>query len=366
MRRADRVLTGVDRVEMAYLKALVADDVTVFGLIRSRIGYILLDQDGLAGLVDPLSGTGGSAVWRLARRRAIGRVPPPLLGRMLRRALPQKAAYINVGHSNLTERVLRTVKAAVDARVSVMLHDMIPLDFPQYQRDGTVADFAAMAQRVAQHADLIICNSADTAARVANQLPGGPNTIVAHLGTEVATPAPQDVPADILPPSPYFVCVGTIEPRKNHALLLDLWDEMGAGAPGLVIAGGRGWKNEDVFARLDALPADGPIRVAHGLSDGAIAALITESYGLLFPSHAEGYGLPAVEAAACGVPVVANDLPVFREVLGNIPIYANVTDRYLWKKTIEALAERAQSRAPDAQFVPPTWDAHFKTVLRLT
>ena len=73
-----------------------------------------------------------------------------------------------------------------------------------------------------------------------------------------------------------------------------------------------------------------------------------------------------IEAAALGVPVIANDLPVFREVLGNIPIYANVTDRYLWKKNIEAAIKEAPAQAPDARFVPPDWDAHFKTVLRLT
>ena len=73
-----------------------------------------------------------------------------------------------------------------------------------------------------------------------------------------------------------------------------------------------------------------------------------------------------MEAAALGVPVIANDLPVFREVLGNIPIYAKVSDRYLWRKNIEALAEKVPSRAAHAHFQPPDWDAHFKTVLRLT
>ncbi len=366
MRRAGRVLTGVDRVERAYLRAVLADPVPAFGLIRTRYGYLLLDEDGLSSLEGPLSDGQAGDAWSLARRVSIARVPPPFLTRMLGRKLPAGVAYLNVGHSNLTPRVLRSVKAIADARISVMIHDLIPLEFPQYQRDGTPEKFAAMLSRVARHADLIICNSAETQRRLAAHAADVPTSIVAHLGTDLPEPVPRELPPGLVPEPPYFVCVGTIEPRKNHAFLLDLWAEMGSAAPGLVIAGNRGWKNEDVFARLDALSPDGPIRVAHGLSDGAIAALMAGSNGLLFPSHAEGYGLPAIEAAALGVPVIANDLPVFREVLGNIPIYANVTDRYLWKKNIEAVTKEAPAQAPDARFGPPDWDAHFKTVLRLT
>ncbi|MEO0692490.1 MAG: glycosyltransferase family 1 protein [Pseudomonadota bacterium] len=349
----------MDRVERAYVQHLLADAVQVFGLIRTRYGYLLLDRAGLAALLD------GAALARL-RHLAIGRAPPPLLGWMLRRRLPPGTGYLNVGHANLTDRVLGTVKSALGAHVAVMIHDVIPLEHPDYQRDGTVTRFAAMLARVGRHADLVICNSTDTQARLAVHLPDTPPSIVAHLGTEAPAPAPEDIPVGTVPRHPYFVCVGTIEPRKNHALLLDLWEEMGPDGPGLVIAGNRGWKNEDVFARLDALPAEGAVRVAHDLSDGAIAALMAGSRGLLFPTHAEGFGLPAIEAAALGVPVVTNDLPVFREVLGNIPIYAKVTDRYLWKKKIEALAKNGPKPAPDTQFHPATWDTHFKTVLRLT
>ena len=373
MRRAGRVLTGVDRVELAYLRALLADERPVFGLIRSRLGYILLDQPGLAGLLPFLSGpvVGMPAedaqreTWRHARRLAIARVPPVLLAAMLRRGLPAGLAYLNVGHSNLTHRVLSALRR-LDARIAVMIHDVIPLDFPAFQRAGTVQPFAQMIDRVGAFADLVIYNSEHTRQRAEAHFADPPASIVSHLGTEVMVSAPEEVPPGLPIKGPFFVCVGTIEPRKNHAFLLDLWDEMGADAPGLIIAGGRGWNNDAVFARLDVLPPDGPVREVAGLSDGALAALVDRCAGVVFATRAEGFGLPAAEAVARGVPVIVNDLPVMREILGDIPIYASVSDRYLWINKIRELARLGPDAQKKQPFIPTSWDAHFKTVLRLT
>lgn len=373
MRRAGRVLTGVDRVELAYARALISDTVPVFGLIRSRLGYILLDQSGLEQMIPLLSGplpdsavrTQQRECWHHARRCAIGRVPPFMLRAMVRRKLPVGFAYLNVGHSNLTDRVLGAMRA-VQARISVLIHDVIPLDFPEFQREGTVQPFAQMIARVGRYADLIIYNSRDTQTRAQSHLPQTTASIVSHLGTDKVESKAADIPENLPQRTPFFVCIGTIEPRKNHAFLLDIWAEMGPEAPGLIIAGGRGWKNEEVFERLDALPMDGPICEVSGLSDGALAALVEQSAGVLFPSHAEGFGLPATEAAARAVPIIVNDLQVLREILGDIPIYAGVSDRYLWINKINELAGIRSNALHQQPFVPPSWDAHFKTVLRLT
>ena len=268
MRRAGKVLTGVDRVEWAYLRALLRDDVPLFGLIRSKFGYILLDRAGLSALFAAVSGDPDARdVWRMARSHAIARVPPVLLTRMLRRKLPGGVAYLNVGHSNLTARVLGAMQT-VDARIAVMIHDVIPLEYPDFQRDGTVPAFAGMIARIGAFADVVIYNSVDTKRKTEAQWTTPPASIVSHLGTEISPAAPDDLPETTQMQRPFFVCIGTIEPRKNHALLLDLWVEMGPDAPGLIIAGGRGWKNEETFARLDALPPDGPVREVAGLGMG--------------------------------------------------------------------------------------------------
>ena len=368
---------------MGYLRRLVADDVPAFGLVRTSLGYVLFDRAGMGALAQRLDGSvswstpdlrsrlarGQTAVQRAAqtdvRKLAIARTLPRGLGAMLRRHLPQGTTYLNTGHSNLTDRVLQAAQG-LGGRIGVFVHDVIPLEYPQFQRPETVEPFRAKMRRVQACADVIICNSADTldrAGRLMAQWGPVPEGIVAHLGTDLSIPQPDLLPDDLPPAGPYFVSVGTIEPRKNHALLLDVWDAMGAEAPTLVICGARGWNNAAVFARLDSRTDTRVIERA-GLSDGAVAALLAGSCGLLFPSFAEGYGLPPVEAAALGVPVVANDLPVIREILGNIPVYVPADDRYLWEKTIKDMAEAGSQGREKSQFQAPGWSQHFNTVLR--
>lgn len=391
-RRAGRVPTGVDRVELAYLRALLRGETALFGLARTRLGYVLLDQEGMQGFLDRIEGrVAWGAPDRLSgisraemrnkradsdlRRLSLARCLPQRLGRMLAQQLPAGATYLNVGHSNVTDRVLHSVKHRAGMRIAILIHDTIPLDFPQFQRLGSVPSFREMLKRVRAMADLVICNSDQTRADVERYMkPWGavPECVVAPLGVDLPVPAaiPQIVGFD--PAQPYFVTVGTIEPRKNHALLLSLWEEMAqeGDCPQLVICGQRGWENADVFDWLDHHPLMGQkIFEAEALGDGQVAALLSGAAAMLFPSHAEGYGLPPVEAAAQGIPVLCNDLPVYREVLGDIPVYAGIHDRYLWKHKIKGLmrpigADGQVVAAP--RFIPPSWQSHFNVVLRLT
>lgn len=371
-------MTGVDRVEFAYLTHLVQDG-PLWGLVRTSLGYVLLDRRGCQRLHDRLVSQDWGGVDRLSglvrgldpvraraesdlRRICMARCLPFRLSSMLARHLPHDLTYLNTGHTNLTERVLSALKR-IDARVSVFVHDTIPLDYPQYQRPDTADRFRSFLTRAAR-ADLLICNSHQTEADLARHLGARlPRTVAAPLGLDLTTPTqPPQGPWK----TPYFVTLGTIEPRKNHALLLDLWDDIPDAH--LLICGSRGWENHATFARLDARPPR--IHELPGLDDGQVAALLKGSAGMLFPSLAEGYGLPPVEAAALGVPVLVNDLPIYREVLGDIPVYAPASDGYLWRQQINRMAEHhraGRTRAEQApRFTPPTWEAHFKTVLTLT
>ena len=387
--------TGIDRVEAAYLARLQGDPVPLFGLVRRPFEYVLLDRNGITALAARLRGRvpWGAADLRAQlhrranpaaraadadlRRLAIGRCGHRGLARMLLRHLPAQSAWLNVGHSNLGPEVFGAVHA-LGGRATILVHDTIPLDWPAFQRPGTVEAFARRMRAVADHADLVICPSRATEADVARHLAGFgriPPILTALPGVDVAEPDFGTLPASVDPNRAGFVTVGTIEPRKNHSLLLDIWDHLAATlpeaeVPALHIIGARGWANASVFARLDGSPLMGRHVFEHGrLQDGTVAAMVVSARALLMPSVAEGFGLPPAEARALGTPVIATDLPVYRETLGNNPVYLDGTDMYSWTKEILGLArgpDRGRLSTGRAAAVLPTWQDHFNLVLKVT
>lgn len=393
--RAGRVLTGVDRVERAYLDAFLASNVPVWGLIRSPLGFLLLDEAGLREMADRFDGkTPWGKTSRLmnvfsklgvehrravsdARALATARCTRSRLGKMLAKHLPADTAYVNTGHSNFNDYVTSGIRALKRSTIAVFVHDTIPLDHPEYQRPETVASFRLFLQRVSTHADVVIYNSKvtrDDTQRHFESFGRVPKGLVAHLGVETPKPNATTLPKGQPPEQPYFVCVSTLEPRKNHSFLLRLWERIEKQTPPqdmpeLLLVGSRGWMNEEFFFHFDNSRLKGQfVHELGGLDDSAVAALLENAAGVLFPSLVEGYGLPVMEAAALGVPVICPELPVYREVLGDIPVYASINDSYLWVRRIMALAEskKAGRKARHEPFKAPTWSEHFNIVLSET
>ncbi len=142
-------------------------------------------------------------------------------------------------------------------------------------------------------------------------------------------------------------------------------DDSFGDVPKLHVVGRRGWNNEAVFAFMESSPLMGKTIVEEtNLDDVRLAKLIAGCAGLVFPSHVEGYGLPALEAAQMGVPVICSDLPVFREILGDYGIFVPVDDRDGWIKAVTNVVKMhqngdsggANAREPLAV---PRWQSHF-------
>ncbi|MBY8974764.1 glycosyltransferase family 4 protein [Rhodobacteraceae bacterium NNCM2] len=355
--------SGIDRVERAYIEWSLGRQARYLAIQPD--GSYLLDRAGAERLLALMDG--GSYPLDLRARLRPDRNHRLRMGEALVRdqaiaagPLPSLAegaeVYLNTAHMNLDHGVMDGVFAC--QRV-VMIHDLIPLEYPQYARaDGPAQMLGRL--RAACSADHIIANSRDTAARIAraacaHQLNPPPVTTIPLAidapGTDGAQPQAGT----------HFVCIGTIEPRKNHALLLDIWQP---DWPDLYIIGRRGWENREVFERLDRAPAN--IREENDLDDAAVRGLLASARALLFPSHVEGFGLPLAEALSVGTPVIASDIAALREVGGEVPDYLDPDEPAAWVDLVEDYIAGKGARAAQMHRMTgwerPKWEDHFAEV----
>jgi glycosyltransferase involved in cell wall biosynthesis len=282
------------------------------------------------------------------------------------------ALYLHLSHLRLDHRPpFSRLARKLGFRLVVFVHDLIPLKYPEYSRPQEAERHARRLSTALELAESFAVNSEDTKESLleyarSNGLREPPIT-VAPLGIDPAfrtNRAPLDLP-------PYFVTVGTIEPRKNHLMLLHLWRslaEQGANPPKLLVVGRRGWENENV---VDLLERSHSVRAhvleTNHLPDDTLGIVIAGARALLFPSFAEGYGLPLVEALALGTPVIASDLSAFREVGQDIPEFLDPIDGKGWSEAVADYARpdserRAEQLRRLAHFKPPTWEAHFEAM----
>ena len=210
------------------------------------------------------------------------------------------------------------------ARIGFVLYDLLPLQHPEWFPEGMDALFADWLRLVVAEADRVLCISRTVAddADAAMAALGGRVPRVAHfpLGCDlVALSAPRRCLPARKPGQTRWLMVGTVEPRKGYAQALDAFDALWArGIPvELAIVGRAGWRVERLLARLASHPERGRrLHWIEGADDAELLAAYRDCDVLLAASEGEGYGLPLVEAAALGLPVLARDLPVFREVAG--------------------------------------------------
>jgi glycosyltransferase involved in cell wall biosynthesis len=293
------------------------------------------------------------------------------------RSLPKNAIYINVGQVGLAiPRIVTWLRQRPDVKSVFMLHDVIPLERPELVSSKDQRRHRRIVDRTARYASGLIASTAAAREAVLNALClRGRSTIpVETVPFPVASVfLENDGPDQELSDQDYFVVCGTIEPRKNHHLLLDVWRELvgqrGQSAPKLVIVGSPGWGAGSVLAALARCRTlHDRVILAHGLSSPALRRLITHAKALLMPSLAEGFGLPIIEALAVGTPVIASDLPAHREIAGNLAIYRDPTDGPGWLADICMFADgrkaASEIRRRVAGYQPTTWGEYFHRIER--
>ena len=264
------------------------------------------------------------------------------------RTIGANGVYLNISQYPLSRpSYFRWLRKRPDIKAVFMIHDLLPIEYPEFFRIVSVERHARRLKVFAEIAAGAIVSTPTVAEALLSYIKAlGRKTLPLLIQPLPVSPTfhkPREH-EERLAGQPYFIVCGTIEPRKNHLLLLNLWRELGqtlgSRTPKLVVAGARGWENENIVDMLERCPAirDHVIE-ASGLSTPSLKRLIDNARAVLMPSFAEGYGLPVAEALTAGIPVVASDLPSLRAMDGSAITWLDPMDGLGWLAAIRRLSE---------------------------
>jgi glycosyltransferase involved in cell wall biosynthesis len=262
-----------------------------------------------------------------------------ILWHRLRAPLPIEAL---AGRADVLHAPDFSLPPTLGARTVVTIHDLAFMTHPEC----SVPTLRAYLNRVVPHAvrraDHIIADSQRTAADLVELLGVAPKKItVIYLGVDPSMRRVDDLATLAAAEAryglqrPFALAVGTIEPRKNFARLIEAFS-LARNRPGgptqLVIAGRKGWLYEDVFEAVERLGVSDAVRFLDYIPDGDLPTLYSLASVVAMPSLYEGFGIPVVEAMACGTPVVASSAGSLPEIVGDAGLLAPPED-------VDALAD---------------------------
>lgn len=308
-----------------------------------------------SGLPFPVSAIGA---WVARHGLPIARTP--------RTHLPADSVYINVSQFPLWVASSFTwLEERRDVKAVFFVHDLLPVTLPEYFRVPEFERHLARMRNVARFASAAVVTT---------------NTVASDLQAHLAKLGRRDLPIFVRPTPisptfstsrviepalsghPFFVLCSTIEPRKNHLMILAVWRELarrlGADTPKLVLVGTRGWHFDPIIDLIERSPLlrDHVLEV-NGLSTPGLKRLIDNTQALLMPSFGEGYGLPVHEALAAGAPVIASDVSAFREIESSRIERISPLDGEGWLRAVLARIDRRPADAP--RLAPGVWAGYF-------
>ena len=234
-------------------------------------------------------------------------------------------------------------------RVCYVVYDIIPLTYPNLAFPGTPQAFDGWLRSLRRQADRVICISRSVADELrlwwcAHTEEGSlPEISSFHLGADLEsdTLLPNELahPVDLkINPENAVLMVGTLEPRKGYQLALDAFETHWAqgGDTSLIIAGKQGWEVNALCERIKTHPQLGRhLFWFDALNDSDLRDLYGRCKGLLMASQAEGFGLPLMEAAQYDLPILARDIPVFRELCGTHASYFSTQDAQALARSLQ-------------------------------
>lgn len=256
----------------------------------------------------------------------------------------------------------------------VTIHDLTFFDHPEWHEKVKVPVFRRAIRVAARHADALVCVSAATARRLREVVdPQRPVHVVEH-GIDHESFLPPEAPgvdvaddalrlADLGIRTPYLAFLGTLEPRKDVATLVEAFDALGDDHDDLqlVLAGGTGWGDDRVDQAVAATRhRDRIIRTGY-VDQGIVPAVLRRAKAVVYPSIEEGFGLPALEALACGAPLVTTSGSVMEEVASGAAVVTPPGDAPALAVALDDLLRHGRDRDKRALGLEVagrhTWDA---------
>ncbi len=267
---------------------------------------------------------------------------------------------------------------AAGSRYVLLCHDVIPLMFPHWYSDSDVRSFRRHFEQAFSRADRVLFTSRRAAADALSWCAENGIRCADHRCVPLgADPFPATAPAGLLSPlvpGRFALYVSTIEPRKNHAMLVEAWRGLvrdGTVARTgfrLVFVGRKGWMMGDFFERIAAdAELAGTVVHLQGIGDDVLAALYRDAAFCLYPSIYEGYGLPPIEALARGKALIASTGGPIPELVGDFAVCLDPHDTAAWQNRMrdwmtgsDEPARLAEQASRDYRAV--TWEESARTL----
>lgn len=255
-----------------------------------------------------------------------------------------------------------------------VVYDIIPFLFPAACDMNHVEGFRKRFETLMKNCDLAIAISESVAHDVrsyskSNGISTKANFAIAwaHLGSHLdeIVGVPNERIIELTSEGSFFLTVGTVEPRKAHAIAIDAWERLWSEgcSTRYVIVGGRGWNVDALSRRIVEHPEFGRRLIwLEKANDADLRHLYQKAEALLFPSITEGFGLPLIEANSFGLPAIVSDISVFREICGDGATYFDVAD-------VDSLVKRLRAaiggNLPAPTYPILTWKEATRQILSL-
>jgi glycosyltransferase involved in cell wall biosynthesis len=362
--------TGIQRVELSVMaevaKSSARRNIHFGFFIHRKNRMMTISTAHLSMLTDALSGAAASQnrVRLLVSKIVLGARSMPLA---------PSDTYVIFGAFWISRYYLRALSGLKQSGITVgaFIHDLIPLTHPQFIRPAKLKGMQAFYLRTLALIDFACSNSRYVAGEVAKlldeRLQRSIPIAAAPLAHDADGLSAATVHAEPLPriPADYALCVGSLDGRKNHLLLVSVWSALNSKyegqIPALVFAG-KWWRNSDALRQMleQTNHVDGKIILLEDVSDTRLAQLYENCLLTLFPSFTEGWGLPVGESLSFGKPCIASNTSSIPEVGGDLVRYIDPYDREAATVVIEqALMDRpglaAWTNRIQQDFKPRSW-----------